>query len=245
MNVCRYAPLVAVFFLILANLGWSGSFRNKFISFETPPNWGCQQEELDWVCQPDNPNIRNEAIVVVVTKAVNPTDDTLAKYEEYLKSPKQMRDLVGNSYASQVKYVKQKKIRDTLWVDSLQVGSEVPGFTSRYVAAIKEQVAGMISYHIADSVYSKWAEPLDKMIETAEMRFDPKAFDDLMKKPNTGMFQRPKTNNVGFTQPKDLGDADATKKSAGDDGLLMKILAAALIVGAIGFYIYKKRQRQG
>ncbi len=234
--------LIIAFACVLSASASAKSFRSKFISMELPPNWDCQQEELDWVCQPDNPNLRNEAIVVIVTKAVNPPDDTFDKYKEYLKQTKPMRDLLGKGYTTQVKYVKDKKIRDQMWVDSLQIGPEIPGFISRYVTSIKEQVAGLISYHVAESVFAKWAEILDKMIDSAEIRFDPKAFDEIVKTRNMSLFV---SKPAPLTAPKNqnAGVAEAPKKDEGD--LAIKIGGGVLILAAIGFIIYRKKKGLG
>jgi len=235
--------LIVAFACVLSASASAKSFRSKFISMELPPNWDCQQEELDWVCQPDNPNLRNEAIVVIVTKAVNPPDDTFDKYKEYLKQTKPMRDLLGKGYTTQVKYVKDKKIRDQMWVDSLQIGPEIPGFISRYVASIKEQVAGLISYHVAESVFAKWAEILDKMIDSAEIRFDPKAFDEIVKTRNMSLFVSPKQAPLTAPKNQNAGLAEAPKKDEGD--LAIKIGGGVLILAAIGFIIYRKKKGLG
>lgn len=225
-----------------SSLGWAKTFQSKFVVMELPPDWDCQQEELDWVCQPANPNVRNEALVVIVTKAINPTDDSLLKYEEYLKSPKQMRDLVGNTYTSEVKYVKQKKIREQMWVDSLQIGSEIPGFFSRYVTSIKEQVAALISYHVAESVFPKWAEVLDKMIDSAELRFDPKAFEEIMKSRNMSLF-----GNKGGSRVLAPGTVqDTPKKVESTSGeMVMTLAGIALLIAAVGYLIYRKKKGLG
>ncbi len=220
---------------------WGKTFRSKFISMELPPNWDCQQDELDWVCQPENPNLRNEALVVIVTKAANPADDSLAKYEEYLKTPKKMRDLVGNSYTTQIKYTRQKKIRDHMWVDSLQIGAEVPGFVSRYVASVKEQIGALISYHVAESVFSKWGEILDRMIDSAELRFDPKAFAEIMKNPSGSLW---KPRNLGGRE-NPTATAEAPKEAQGDSSeLMMNMLGAGIVVAALAFYIWKKKMNR-
>lgn len=233
----KVSILLACAFVSLAS---AKTFKSKFVTLELPPNWDCQQEELDWVCQPENVNLRNEALVVVVTKAANPQDDSLAKYEEYLKNPKQMRDLVGNTYTTDIKYVKQKKIRDQVWVDSLQIGSEVPGFVSRYVTSIKEQIAALISYHVAESAFPKWGETLDKMIDSAELRFDPKAFEEIMRSQNMKLFG----NRPGaMGQRKPTATQDKLKEPESTSGeLMMNIMGAALVIGALGFLIYKKRK---
>ena len=238
-KITFFAFLTFMFFA-QAPRAWSKTFRSKFVTLDLPPNWDCQQEELDWVCQPENPNLRNEALVVIVTKATNPTDDSLPKYEEYLKNPKQMRDLVGNTYTSEIKYVKQKKIRDLMWVDSLQIGSEVPGFVSRYVASIKEQIAALISYHVGESVFPKWAETLDKMIESAELRFDPKAFEEIMKSRNMSVFAN-RAGGGALRAPTATAEEPKKPKSNSDE-LAMTMMGAALVVGALGYIIYRKKK---
>lgn len=239
MGYFRFLNLIVLIFLGLP-LGMAKTFKNKFVTLELPPNWDCHQEELDWVCQPENVNLRNEALVVIVTKAANPNDDSLAKYEEYLKNPKQMRDLVGNTYTTQIKYTKQKQIRDQMWVDSLQIGSEVPGFISRYVASIKEQVAALISYHVAETAFPKWAETLDKMIESAELRFDPKAFEEIIRGGNMKIFGK-NPGGMGMRKPTAV-DEKAKEQTQETGDLLTTMLGAAILVGAIGFYIYKKKK---
>lgn len=238
-SIC--SKFTGLLFLAAFSTASAKTFKSKFVTLELPPNWDCQQEELDWVCQPENVNLRNEALVVIVTKATNPSDDSLAKYEEYLKNPKQMRDLVGNTYTTDIKYTKQKKIRDQLWVDSLQIGSEVPGFVSRYVTSIKEQVAALISYHVAETAFPKWAEILDKMIDSAELRFDPKAFEELMR--NSQNMKLFSGRGAGLGQRKPTAEQVAAKTPEGtSDDLITTILGAAILVGALGFLIYKKRK---
>ena len=231
--------LIAFFACVFCLSASAKSFRSKFISIELPPNWDCQQEELDWVCQPDNPNLRNEAIVVIVTKAVNPADDTFDKYKEYLKQTKPMRDLLGKGYTTQVKYVKDKKIRDQMWVDSLQIGPEIPGFISRYVASIKEQVAGLISYHVAESVFPKWAEILDKMIDSAEIRFDPKAFDEVVKSRNMSLFV---SKPAPLTAPKNNNTVAGEAPKKDDQDLPIKIGGAVLVLVVVAIIIYRKKK---
>ncbi|MEZ4814002.1 MAG: hypothetical protein R3A80_02200 [Bdellovibrionota bacterium] len=236
---CGRFKFYGTLFFVLSFVASAKTFKSKFVSLELPPNWDCQQEELDWVCQPENVNLRNEALVVVVTKAANPNDDSLAKYEEYLKSPKQMRDLVGNSYTTDIKYTKQKKIGDQIWVDSLQIGSEVPGFVSRYVTSIKEQVAALISYHVAESVFPKWAEVLDKMLSLPNYVLIPRRLRKLCSQ-NMKLFgNRP--GAMGQRKPTATQDKLKEPESTSGD-LMMNILGAAMILGAVGFLIYKKRK---
>ncbi len=217
------------------------TFKTQFVKFELPPNWSCKQEELDWVCQPDNLAERSEAIVVVVTKAANEVDDTLPKYEEVLRVRRNMRDLVGNAYQSEVKSVRTRQIKNHPWVDALQLGSEIPGFYSRYVATVKEKVAALLTYSVAESVYPKYATTLDQMIDSTEVFFDPKAFAEAMNASPTSLLGSRGIGAKLRSAPKIEGDAAKnTKKDEGTD--MSQIIGGALIVGAVVFYIIKKKR---
>jgi hypothetical protein len=157
------------------------TFRTNFMKFELPPGWTCKQEEIDWVCQPDNVNDSSEVILIAVTKNVNAVDDSLENYDTILKAPKSMVDLLGQGYQSKVLSTRRRKIKDIEWIDSLHLGSEIPGFYTRYLAGIRQQVAGLITYSISESVYAKWTPIMSEIVDSAELFFDPKAFAEAMK----------------------------------------------------------------
>jgi LPXTG-motif cell wall-anchored protein len=233
--------IVGSFLLLFSFAADAKKFRTDFISLELPPAWDCVKEEIDWVCQPDNLAQRSEAIVVIVAKNVNPVDDNFEAYEAILKEPRDMRDLLGNAYKSEVKYVRFKEIRNHKWIDSLTYGSEIPGFFTRYVASIKGKVAGLVTYSIAESVYAKWAPILDKMLDSLELHFDPKAFNDAMNaSPASLLGQRANTGGRFAPIPED----ESEDKKAGGDFDLMTIGGLILLVGGLGYWIWKKRQKQ-
>ncbi len=204
--------LLSLGLLASTNVVFAKTFKTEFIRFELPTNWSCKQEELDWVCQPDNLAERSEAILAVVVKSMNETDDTLPKYEEVLGAPRAMRDLLGNAYTSKVNYVKQRSIKGHTWVDALLFGSEIPGFYTRNVATTKDKVAGLISYSIAESVYPKYAGMMDTMLESLEIYFDPKAYNDLMSKGPTSLLGRNK-RGVGRGAPVAVADDPKPRNS--------------------------------
>ena len=218
--------------------GFSKTFKSDFIRFELPPNWSCAQEELDWTCSPDNLAERSEAIVVVATKTANEVDDTLPKYKEILETPKPMRDLLGNAYTSQVKYVKERTIRGHVWMDALLLGSEIPGFYTRNVATIKEKVAGLISYSVGESVYPKYAAQMDAMIDTLEISFDPKAYNELLKQGPVSLLGRNHRANMrkGAVDP-----VPAAAPSKGDEGPPMAVGVIA-IIAIVAYVIWRRKQ---
>jgi hypothetical protein len=225
--------------VLAAPAAFAKKFRTDFISLDLPPGWDCVKEEIDWVCQPENLAQRSEALVVVVAKSANEVDDTFEKYQAVLSEPREMRDLAGNVYKSEVKFVRFRDIKDHKWVDSLTFGSEIPGFYSRYLASIKGKVAGLVTYSIAESVYAKWAPILDKMLESLEIFYDPKAFNEAMDSgPSSLLGQRPLTSGRFDPTPED----NSSEKTAGGDFDLNMIIGVILIAGIVGFYIWKKRK---
>lgn len=232
---------LAVAAALFVTLGASAkTFKTQFIKIDLPPNWDCRQEEIDWVCQPDNLAERSEAILVVVTKSVNEVDDTLDKYEEELKKERDMRDLLGNAYKSQIKYVRRREIQKWPWVDALHLGSEIPGFYTRYVASIREKVAGLLTYSIAESVYPKYAQLMDQMIDSAEIYFDPKAFAEAMQGSGSLLGAR------GRTKGRLAPGLEKAKEPGPTEGMDMtKIFGGAIILGALGYYVYSKRKGGG
>ena len=226
--------------LLLTTSAWAKTFKTQFISFELPTNWSCQQEEIDWVCMPDSIAERADAMVVVVTKATNEIDDTLPKYEEVLNAKRAMRDLLGNSYMSGVKYVRRRTIKGNEWVDALHLGSEIPGFYSRYVAGIKEKVAGLLTYSVGESVYPKYAAQMDQMIDSLKLYFDPKAFSEAMNAGPTSLLgnRRGMANRLA-PKMEDAKVGDTTGDGSDDKS---KMIGFGILVAAVAFYIYKKRK---
>jgi hypothetical protein len=216
-------------------------FKTEFISMTLPENWDCVQEEIDWVCQPDNLAQRSEAIVIVVVKAANETDDKFEIYQKILEAPRDMRDLLGNPYKAEVKYVRFKDIKEHKWIDSLQGGSEIPGFFTRYVASTKGKIAGLVTYSIAESVYPKWAPILDKMLDSIELRYDPKAFADAMKSNPSSLLGRRAGGLRGRFAPEDDTLPADNQKKGFDLGIAAGMIA---VIGVIAYLIWKKRQQR-
>ena len=234
--------IIAAGSFLFPQLAQAKNFKTEFISLELPVGWDCAKEEIDYVCQPNNLAQRSEVIVTVIVKNVNATDDTYDKYQAVLNEPREMRDLLGNTYKSEVKYVRFKEIRKKQWIDSLQFGSEIPGFYTRYVASIEGKIAGLVSYSIAESVYAKWAPILDKMLDSLELRYDPKAFNDAMNATPASLLGR-RSKTAGRFAPQ--GGEMPAKKRAGEKTDLGTVAGIIILLGGIGFFLWKKKQNQG
>ncbi len=219
------------------------TWSTEFIRIDLPEGWACQREEIDYVCQPDSIKERSEALIVVVVKSANEIDDKLEKYDEVLKGTREMYDLARQKYTSQVRYVKRKTINGREWVDSLHLGSEIPGFYTRYVASINEKIAGLVTYSIAESVFPKYGPMLDAAVESMRLEFDPKAYEKAMNANPSSLL--PKGSLLGGsrirTNPKfEEGNEEGPKD--GDSNIdPMSLAVILLVVGGLGFYIWKKR----
>ena len=150
-----------------------------------------------------------------------------------------MRDLMGKSYKSEIKFVRQRQIKGQTWVDGLHLGSEIPGFYTRYVASTKEQIAELVSYSIAESVYAKWSPVLDGMIDTLEITFDKNAYDDAMK---GGSLLGSRGLLKGRQAPKMEGDAKPVQAKKDDSSML---IGGLMLAGVVGYLIWKRRQQRG
>jgi hypothetical protein len=235
--------LLLTFGTFVSSISEAKRFQTEFVSLDLPTNWDCKKEEIDWVCQSDNLAERSEALVIIVTKAVNEVDDSLEKYKEVLGQTRPMRDLLGNSYTSEVRYVNEKDIRGHLWIDSLQLGPEIPGFYSRYVASIEDKVAALITYSVAQSVYPKYAQTLDAMIDSMEIKFDSKAFEDALATRPGSLIGKGRSSSQRLAPTLEGTSTQTSSASEGmDTGQIAGILIAA---GAVGYLIWKRKQRAG
>jgi len=230
---------------LIASSAFAKIWSTEFIRIDLPEGWSCTREEIDYVCQPDSLKERTEALIIVVVKSTNEVDDKLETYEEILKGTREMYDLARQKYTSQVRYVKRNNINGRDWVDSLHLGSEIPGFYTRYLASINEKVAGLVTYSIAESVFPKYGEMLDNAVKSLKLEFDPKAYEKAMNESPSSLL--PKGSLLGRrsrteVQIEDGDEADGPKKES-DEVDPMTIAILLILAGGAGFFIWKKRNR--
>src|SRR3954447_420749 len=80
-------------------------FANQFAEFELPPQWQCNLEGAEWVCQSTNDSKKRDAIIVLAAKLQGP-QDSLDQYLTYLKSAKTYTSVQGKPVKSEPKYAK-------------------------------------------------------------------------------------------------------------------------------------------
>ena len=216
----------------------AAKFSNQFAEFELPPQWQCSLEGAEWVCQSANEAKKREAIIVLAAK-LKGDQDSLDQYLSYLKTSKNFTSAQGKPMKSDPKYAKTVQINGQPWVDSLHMESEIPGFYTRYLATIKEDIGVLITYSINKAKYQDYLQDFENMVKTLKVFRKPgginvagqdKNIFDLTSIP-TGI------SDSSVFQPAQEA-APARPKRKEDNSTLYIIIGVAVV----GFIIWKKKK---
>jgi hypothetical protein len=220
-------------------------FANEYTEFELPPGWECMLEGSEWVCQSTNDARKKEAIIILVAK-IRGSQDTLDQYKDYLTKSKSYKLPGGKSQVSEPKYTNLKSVNDQQWIDSLHLASEVPGFYTRYLATIKEDLGVAITFSVSKEHYDSYQQVFDNVISSVRVFRQKKAEGtEYVKTQEDSLFNN--VNTVGDAPVGDVGvaidqQAQAPKKRGGMSDSLA--IVAILAVAGIGFIIIKKRKKK-
>ncbi len=141
------------------------TFTSQYCQFELPTGWECALEGTEWVCQSTNKQRQKEAIIILAAK-IRGSQDSLEQYQAYLKKTKTFTLPDGKTQISDPKYAKVSSVNDHRWVDSLHLASEVPGFYTRYMATVKEDLGVAVTLSVAKDHYDSYRNIFDKVINT-------------------------------------------------------------------------------
>lgn len=216
-------------------------FRNAYISFELPTNWDCELEGTEWVCYSKFNQAAKEAIIILTAKEVGPTD-TFAAYMEHLKAPRTIDNKGGGSSQSKVLHVRQRRMSDWDWIDGLHLGSEIGSYYTRYLATIKDRISILITFSAHKQFYTKYSNDFLKAISSLKVV----ASKDLLTAKGGGGAPGAGKETIGAPigshLPSDIvSEQFPDEDSSGSGDLLNKLIGLALIVGAIGFYLYRRK----
>lgn len=223
-------------------------FKNAYVSFELPTKWSCHLEGTEWVCSSQLSTNSREAIIILTAKEVGPSD-TFEAYEQHLKNPRTNPGPKGKPVKAQVKHVKRSQIAGHVWVDSLHLGSEIPGYYTRYMATIKDRLAILVTFSAHQRQYTKYSGDFMraimslKVVANKEMwKTTPLADPSL---PGTGggtIGQIPGGSDFppGECDP---SSPDCLPPEPSGRGNAMKFLGLALLIAAIGAYLFLKKRK--
>lgn len=161
----RILPVLAILCLALPLNSLAKTFANQYTQFELPAGWQCAIEGSEWVCQSENKDRKKEAIIILAAKIRGP-NDSLAAYQAYLKKDKAYQLPGGKFQKSEPKYTKLKVINKHQWADALHLASEVPGFYTRYLATVKEDLGVAVTFSVTKDMYNVYQGIFDNVVAT-------------------------------------------------------------------------------
>ena len=225
-----FRVLLSIMVLSATTVVFAKDFTNQYCQFTLPDGWNCQLEGSEWVCQSENGDRKKEAIIILAAKIAG-TKDRLEDYQGYLKAPKTFTLPGGKTQVSEAKYVNAKVIAGQNWVDALHLASEVPGFYTRYLATVKEDLGIAVTFSVAKDFYSNYQGIFDKVVETLKV-FRQKAggAQDFKRKGSEDL-----AGNGVIDDTQNQMNIDANQKAGkggglGDSGYLVYIIVAAVVI---------------
>ncbi len=236
---------LAVFLLLGVSVISHGKvFRNAYLAFELPDAWNCALEATEWICRHQDSKLSKEALIIFAAKEAGPAD-SLAIYEQVINTTRSVADRSGNSTPSSVAIrAKQTRIKDQIWVDGLQKGSEIPNYFTRYVVTIKDKIAVLITFSAHTDFFVKYSAEFFKSVQSLRIV----AAKNLLAEAHTNA---PSTTGVwNATGPQDGSmtmssvDGFGRKKPSKSNRLNLILLAVGGIIAAAGvFFALKSRWR--
>jgi hypothetical protein len=217
----------------------AAKFANQFVEFELPPQWQCNLEGAEWVCQSLDAAKKRDAIIVLAAK-LKGDQDSLDKYLTYLKAPKTYTSVQGKPVKSDPKYAKEQNLSNQIWIDSLHLESEIPGFYTRYLATVKEDIAVLVTYSINKDKYQAYLPQFEAMVGT--LKVFRKAGPINSDGKSNGPLPALNTENV-FGTPTNIagGGTDAPKKKP-EAGFPIEYIGAGVVL--VAFIMWRRKKSQ-
>jgi hypothetical protein len=241
-------PLLMKFLLMFTLLAWgtasfAKNFTTKFCEFELPPGWECALEGTEYVCQSENADRKKESIIILAAK-IRGEQDSLDEYMVYLKKPKEYSLPGGKKQISEAKSTKLNNINGQQWVDALHLASEVPGFYTRYVATVKEDLGVAVTFSVGKDQYAAYQPIMDKLISTLRVFRQKKAeLADLRNGKSEDTNFADTTFNPASTMDLAANKTKARGDSGEDDSSMLYL--GLLAVAVIGFIVMKGKKKKG
>jgi hypothetical protein len=233
--------LLALAFSCVPSFG----LKTAYVSFDHPDGWRCELSQGVWICQSTLEAERRDSVVLSIATMATEWD-SVDNYLEYLKKTRTISDDQGKPIESKVTYARKRDINGVVWVDSLQVNSELPGFWSRYVATVHNKLAILITYVVSESQYQRLAPQFERMV--ASLR--PNSEFDLNIASKQGEMQLPGATKLGPLQTDILRERlkPAAAKSEPEDeeteeGSGLALFGSLLALGGVAAWVVWRRRK--
>lgn len=228
--------------ILISTSTYAKRFSSKYCEFELPSGWECALEGSEYVCQSENADRKKESIIILAAK-IRGEQDSLDEYMSYLKRTKEYNLPGGKKQISEPKNTKLSNINDHQWVDALHLASEIPGFYTRYLATVKEDLGVAVTFSVSKDLYATYQPIMDKLISTLRVFRQKKAE---LANLRSGNSQDPNFADTTFN-PNAAMDLQVNKtqkraEAESDDDFMMII--AVLVIGAVVMIILKGRKKK-
>lgn len=231
--------IIAFIFVLIFHTAEANLFQNQYVEFQLPTGWECALEGTEWVCQSTNEDRRREAIIILAAKVRGP-QDSLDQYQAYLRQTKTFTLPGGRTQVSEPKYADVKEINTHRWVDALHLASEVPGFYTRYLATVKEDLGVAVTFSVAMDHYDDYREVFDRMVESLKVFRRPGASAsdfELRRRDEDLLGDRALLPDArGWDIGVDQRRSDGSTGTGGSSNMLLLLL----LLGAGAFFVVKK-----
>ena len=246
MNPQLKSGLLAALGALLLNTpnAHAAKFANQFVEFELPPQWSCNLEGAEWVCQSADDTKKRDAIIVLAAK-LKGDQDSIDQYLTYLKAAKTYTSVTGKPVKSEPKTGSTVNINGQPWVDALHLESEIPGFYTRYLATVKMDIGVLVTYSVNKAKYQSYLASFETMVKTLKVFRKPGAINT-GGGPNTSLFNNTTipagsvSDTSVFGNPNAAPDAAPRQNGKGSSSMPMLLLGA----GVIAFFLWRRKKSQ-
>jgi hypothetical protein len=240
----KFKNIITLFIFTLFSMSVSAKkFASQYCEFELPPGWECALEGTEWVCQSLNRARQKEAIIILAAK-IRGEQDSLDKYQAYLKKTKTFKLPGGKIQVSEPKYASIKPVNSHQWIDALHLASEVPGFYTRYLATVKADLGVAVTFSVSKDHYSTYQSLFDKVVATLRVfRQKGVASNFKLKKKDEDLLGD--TTFIPDTDQK-FSITNQKKRRAGSKGgsNTMYLLIGLAVLGGLGFKVMQDKKKK-
>lgn len=220
-------------------------FLNQYLQFELPPGWECNIEGTEYVCQSTNKDRQKEAIIILAAK-LRGKQDTYDSYKAYLSAPKQFKLPGGKFQKSEPMFSKMRDISGHRWVDAMHMASEVPGFYTRYLATVKEDLGVAVTFSVSKDHYKAYKDIFDSLITTLRVFRQSKKGSFSQQIAKDGSTKRFSEDGITILPGDD--QMDVSRKQQGGAGMFgtgeNDVMILAVVAAVTAFFILKKLKKK-
>lgn len=137
-------------------------YRTRFLEFSLPNAWDCDREGTETVCVP--PGLEPHKAIIIFAAKYRGIDDSLQAYTQHLETPRVIAMENEVPVYSKVQYVRRAFIGGREWVDGLHIGSEVPGYNTRYLAGVTSHLGILVTFSAHVDNFEKYNTDFERSI---------------------------------------------------------------------------------